>query len=380
MTPAPIRRRAARAGAALALALLARESVAASSGSQRLNFGVSLSSAYDSNILEYSQDQLTLFEGGTRPDRFSLESTDDLVWNPALTLDWERSDGRRRRHALRLKAEADFHQKNGTADFRAASVRWRESWHRDRQLSIGWYRLPQFYLRQLFDEDYVPPFPGLSRYRRASFSLDIGSTDWSQRVGKSNSLGLGFQYERRRYNQDFRERDSDTNQGEITWGWKRLPHRGALELRGLYRLSDAKAEDGDEVAGVPPDDADLSYHGLAGGVHGEMELDRSRDWRFLGDADYQFATRDYDSKRVTDRYHLGRSDQLHTLELGVSARWKPNWRARLFWQFDRNMAKLGTSAPSSTDTGDYTRSQAGLRLDWSVTAWRSKSAAAEGDE
>lgn len=375
-------RRAARAslGAALAIVLLTRESPAAAPGSQRINFGVSLSGVYDSNILEYSKDQLTLFEGATRPDRFSLKSTDDLVWNPAVTLGWEHRGARGRRHALRLKGEGDFHQKNGTADFRAASVGWRESWSRDRRLSVGWYRLPKFYLRQLQDEDYVPPFPGLSRYRRAFFSLDIGSAGWSQRIGKSNALDLGYQYELRRYNRDFRERDSGTHQGEIAWGWTRLPNHGAVELRGLYRLNRAKAEDGDEVAALPPDDSDVSYHGLGFGAHGDEELGRVRDWRFTADGDAQISTRNYDSNRPLDKYHFGRKDQLSGVEVGLSARWKRNWRARAFWHYDHNSAKLGTSAPSSTDTGDYSRSQAGLRLDWSGTIRRAKSAAVEGDE
>lgn len=364
----------------LALLLAAAAARPAAAADQRITLGAGLGSGYDSNILEYSSDQLSLFEGGTRPDRFSLESSDDLVWNPALALGWELAGRGGRRHALRLRADGDFHQKNGTADFRAGSVGWRESWSRERRLSASWYALPSFYLRQLFDEDYVPPFPGMSRYRRAEFSLGIGSLDWSQRIGRSNSLTVGGQYERRRYNADFRERDSDTGQGELAWGWTRLPHRGELELRALYRVSSAKAEDGDEVPGVTPDDADLSYHGLGGGAHGEAELARSRRFRLTGDADYQFSTRDYDSDRPADRYHYGRSDLLHALELGLGVRWSRALRGRIYWHFESNTAKLGTAAPSTTDTGDYARSQVGVRLDWSRTVWRSRAADAESDE
>ena len=74
------------AGAALVLLSLPRPSSAAAGTSQRITVGVSLTSFYDSNILEYSSDLLAQFEGGTRPERFSLETTDDLVWNPAATL------------------------------------------------------------------------------------------------------------------------------------------------------------------------------------------------------------------------------------------------------------------------------------------------------
>lgn len=368
------------AGAALVLLSLPRPSSAAAGTSQRITVGVSLTSFYDSNILEYSSDLLAQFEGGTRPERFSLETTDDLVWNPAATLGWEWSNGRGRRHALRLRGEGDFHQKNSTADMRSASVGWRESWSRDRRLSVAYYTLPHFYLRQLVDEDAVLPYPDLSRYRRAEFGLTIASLDWSQRIGKGNSMGVAVQHERRRYNDDFRERDSGTHQAELAWGWTRLPHRGTLELRGLYRVSQAKAEDGDEVAGTTPDDVDVSYHGIGVGAHGEGEMRRQRDWRVLGDADIQFTNRVYDSDRTADKYHFGRKDGLVSFELGLSARWGRAWRARAYWHRDANTAKLGAAAPSSTDTGDYRRSQVGLRLDWSGTLHRSKTSTSEEGE
>lgn len=352
---------------------------AATPTTHRITLAASLAANYDSNILEYSKAQITVFEAGTRPDRYSLQSTDDVVWNPSLALGWEMAGAGGRRHALRLKADGDFHQKNGTADFRSASIGWRESWSRERRLSASWYTLPEFYLRQLIDEDYVPPFPGLSRERRASFSLDIGSLDWTQRVGRSNALAFGTQIERRRYNPEFRERDSNTWQGEAAFGWTRLPRHGRLELRGLYRVSNAKGSDGDEVAGLAPDDADVSYHGAGGGAHGEMEMARGAYGSFSADADWLAAARDFDSNRPADRYHFGRRDLLNTLELGTSLRLKRHWRARAFWQFNRNIAKLGAAAPTTTDAGEYTRSQVGVRCDWTGTLWRVRSAA-ESDE
>ena len=348
--------------------------------SQRLALGASLSALYDSNLLEYSADQISLFDAGARPERFSIKSRDDLTWNPMLSLAWEMAGANGRRHALRLRGEGDFHQKNGTADFRAASVGWRETWSRDRRLAVGWYVLPEYYLRQLTDEDAILAFPGLSRYRRAFFSLDIASADWQQRIGKASLLGLGWQLERRRYNPEFRERDSDTHQGEAAWGWTGLPKRGDLTLRGLYRHSKAKAEDGDETPGSVPDDADLSYHGFGGGAHGDMEFGRKGPWRLIGDGDYQYSRRDYDSNRPADRYHFGRKDALNEFELGLAVRWKRRWGTRAFWRYEKNTATLGAAAPSTTDTGNYSKYQAGVRLDWNGSLWRSRASGAEANE
>ena len=378
---AGLRHRAHPAMMALALVFVTLASGTAQAGGQRVVLAASLTSNYDSNVLEYANNVISLFESGTRPDHFALESIDDLVWNPGLALTWELAGERGRRHALRLSGNGDFHQRNGTADFRSAGIAWRESWSRGRGLSASLYRLPNFYLRQLVDEDFVPPYPGLSRYRRASFGLDIASLDWTQRVGSRNTLRLGAQFEARRYNAAFRERDSNTGQGELAWGWNRLPHHGQFELRTLYRHSRAKAEDGDEVAGAVPDDPDIRYHGLAAGTHGEVELSRRGSWRLGVDADYQFSNRDFGSDRPADKFHFGRHDGLHALELGIEIRRIRVWRGRAFWHFERNSAQLGVPVTGiSLDTGDYSRSQIGIRLDWSGTLWHSKAPAAEGDE
>ncbi len=367
---------AAAPGAVAAPAAKARGS------EQSLNLSAGLSSAYDSNLLQYSNDQLRLFEGGTHPGRFSIHSSDDLTWNPALVLVWELDRGRGRRHALRFKAEGDFHQQNGTADFRAAGVGWREYFRRDRRLAVGWYALPHYYLRQLFDDDAVPPFSGLTdyKYRRAEFALGIGSASWSQRVGRGGQLGLDHQFERRRHNADFRERDSDTHQGEVTWGWTRLPLRGTLELRAGYRASEARASDGDELPGAAPDDPDLSYHGWLAGATGRMTFVRHARLRFGGDLGYELAKRDYDSDRPADKYHFGRSDAFSAIEVGLRGQARPHWSARGFYRYERNAASLGSAAPATTDAGSYLQHQVGLALEWAGDVWRSRGATAGGTE
>jgi hypothetical protein len=345
---------------------------------QSLTLSAGLSSAYDSNLLQYSADQLASFESGIHPGRFSIHTSDDLTWNPALELVWELDRGRGRRHALRLKTEGDFHQQNGTGDFHSASISWYESFRGGRQLAVGGYALPQYYVRQLSDDDVVPPYSGLTdyRYRRAEFALGIASASWSQRVGRRGHLALGYQFERRRYNADFTERDSDVHQGEATWGWMRLPRRGTVELHAGYRTSDAKASDGDEPPGTVPDDADLSYHGWIAGIAGRMTfVDRAR-LRLGADLAYAFASRSYDSDRPADRYHFGRNDSLHGIELGLRAQARPHWSARGFYRYEWNDASLGRAAPPTTDSGSYRQHQVGLALGWSGGIWHSRGATA----
>lgn len=344
---------------------LAARSHAAKDQSVTLTAG--LGTTYDNNILEYSDAQLNDFESGAHADRYSLESRDDLVLSPSLGLGWELDSGGGRRHALRLRGEGDFHDRNGTADMRSVSAGWRESFHREGRFALGYYGIPHYYVRQLFAEDVIPAFSGLSRYRRAEFGLHVASASWSQRVARGTQLAGEYQFERRDYTRDFDERDSNLHQGQLTLGWTRLPRRSSVSLLGAWRSSTARAKDSDEQPGVTPDDVDVSYTGYSLGGNGQMELGRRGRWRWGGDLGYVFESRHYGSDRPADRYHNGRRDSRHTVELGLRAAYRPHGSVRGFYRLEDQTASLGSSAAPGADTGSYRSNQAGLVVEWSVT-------------
>ena len=374
--PAPRRRRSAagsrRATAPLVVAALALAvvPVAHAAGGQRLDVTAGLTTAYDSNLLQYSDTQLDQFENGAHPDRFSLETRDDLVWSPALALAWQLDSGGGRRHLVRLRGTGDFHRRNGTADFRAASLSWHESFGGARRLALGVYLLPHYYLRQLLAEDEVPPFPGLSRYRRAEFGLGIAAASWTERVAHDIQIELGYQFERRRYDAAFRERDSDTHQGGLAVSWTRRHH--SLEGRFQFRAEGARAEDGDETAGNT-DDADVGYRGPGGTVTGRADLARRGPWRLSADLALEMEARDFVSGRPRDTYHRGRADRRAAVEAGVRAQLRRRVSARGFWRYETNDARLGAPAPASADAGSYHQQVVGLALDVAAALWRSPS-------
>ena len=354
------------AAAAVILASLGVAPALAARG-QSLSFTAGVRSLYDDNFLQYSSNQLADFDSGVHPLRYSIESTGDAIVQPSLALTWELDQGGGRRHALRLRGDGDFHGRSGTADYRATSVRWTETFRRDRRLSLGYYRADDFYLRQLRDEDLAVALGDL-RYRRAQFDLQIGSASWRQPLGRRMAAGASYQFEDRRYVPEFRERDSGTHQGEARLEWNRLPHRGVVGVRAGYHVSDARGTDGDEIGGVADDD-DLSYHGFLGGLGGRMEFRRGGPWRFGGDLAYELETRTYDSSLPTDRYHFGRDDVLHAVELGLRLGYRPHWSMRGFYRLEDNHANLGTSAPPTSDSGSYRVNQAGLAIEWSGNLW-----------
>jgi len=354
----------ALAATLLGLAVVALPGLAAPAKTS-LTMTLGLGSTYDNNFLEYSDPALRDFESGAHPDRYSIETRDDLVWGPSLGLGWERREAHGRRHALRVHAEGDFHQRNGTADMHSAGISWRESFRSDRRLTVSWFTIPRFYFRQVLDEDATPAYSGLSRYRRAEFSLDIASLAWEQRLSRGPLIAAEYQFERRNYNDTFDERDSKLHQGDVAVRWDRLPHRTSIGAHGAYRASVARAEDGDETPGVAPDDADVSYHGMSLGTSGRWELARHRPWRVTADAAYELETRGYDSDRPADRFHFDRNDTRHTVEAGVRLS-RPRFAIGGFYRFENNHARLATTTLTATDAGSFRRDQVGVSIEFSL--------------
>jgi hypothetical protein len=343
---------------------------------QSLNLTLGLAGLYDDNVLEYSENQIGDFESGLHPLRYSIHSTGDGVLGPSVAVTWTLDQGRGRRHALRLRGSGDVHARNRTADAHDLSARWTESFHGERRFSAGYYRVADYYLRQLRDED--SPALGDARYHRATLDLQIASATWSQRAGRGARVAVEYQFENRRYVPEFRERDSDTHQGELRVAWDRLPRRGNLELRGGYRASAARGTDGDEIAGVRDDD-DVSYHEIQGGIEWRMELGHRGDWRWGPDLSYDLGARTYESTLAADRYHFGRDDLKHTAEAGLRVGVRPHWAMRGFYRYVNNIAHLGTSAPPTSDSGSYRVNQVGLAIEWSGDLWNASRAQAEVD-
>ncbi len=363
----------------LPLAALALGGVApgaSGSSGQTLSFTAGLGSLYDDNILEYSEDQIREFERGLNPDRYAIQTRDDLVVAPTLSLSWEADQGAGRRHLARLRGEGDYHQNNANVDFGSLRALWRESWSRDRRLSLSYSQVPRYYLRQLLDDDSVS-VPGATPYGRAEFRLQTASTAWTQRLAPGLLVAVAYRYEGRDYNRDFDERDSRLHRVGLELSRVRLPRHATASLGGGYRVSRARATDGNDLEPLP--DPDVSYHGLDLDLGGRVEFARSGPWRLAGDVAYDLETRTFDSDRPTDKYHYGRHDLLHAIEVGARAAYRPHIALRAFYHFETNAAHLGSTAPLSSDAGSHRASQVGLALEWSGNLWHSSDGEGESE-
>jgi len=342
--------------------------------SESIRIGVGLTSSYTDNLLQYSDEQVRQFTEGTAPTHYSIESIDDGVWRPALSLTWETEGSQGRGREIRLGGSGEFHARNGTADFRSMGLAWRESFRGEGRLALSGSYIPSYYLRQLFDED-VPTGAG-SRYRRADFSLLVGSVGWTQPLADRVRGEISYRYEHRGYNDDFLERTSQTHQGEAGVEWLR-PRGGRLELHGGYRTSIAKADDMDNIAN---DDPDIGYHGLVAGVGGRLTILGHRRPRTGLYGSYEVARRSYGSQVAGDVSHNGREDTRQEIEVGVRGEPNARFTARAFYRHEGNRANFPAGGGAALNPGSYDENQVGIALDWSAVLWQSQPTAVEGDD
>jgi hypothetical protein len=340
---------------------------------QSLNLSAGLSTWYDSNLLQYSDAQLDQFDSGLFTNRFSIESKDDVTLAPSMALTWELDQGRGRRHSLRLKGEGEFHDRNATVDFRAASLTWRESFAGERRFTLRGYVLPNDYLRQLHLTG-TGFTPGV--YPRAQFDLGIAEVAWSQGLRRGLVGGLAYQLERRLYAPNFPERTSTTEQGEASLELNRLPGHGSIELLGAYRksLADGRAL----AAGALLSTSDVSYQGWWTSLNGRTELSRGEGWRFGADLAYRLEGRSYDAERPQDTSHFGRHDLKHTIEAGLRAQLPAHWVVRGFDRFETNHASFDVAQVN--ETGSFRQNLVGLELTWSADFWTRARSSAKAED
>jgi len=342
---------------------------AADTWHDRVRMSVALRTTQDDNFLQYSDGQIATFEAGTNPDRYSIESVDDLVFQPSAALTYEKDCGPAGGRTIRIRWTGEFHRRNGTADHGAMGFSWREEFANARSISLGVNRLPNYYLRQLFDED-VPSGIGVSRYRRASFALTTGSAEYQQQLAAGTTGRLYYQYERREYNSDFRERDSDTHEGGLAGGWNPRLSRFDLSASAGYRTSLAAAKDGDEAAGAPTDDPDVSYHGVVLTGESRARLARPAKGRLDADIGYQFRTRTYTTDRATDSSHFERKDLISDLLLGLRWNLRGPLSVRAFYAHENDHASFSSANPPATDPASYSADQFGASVEWGSTLWK----------
>lgn len=108
---------------------------------------------YDDNVFGYSDDDIDEYLGGSRTDRYPMESVDDALIEPSLDLRLVRDEPGRRLTELRFSVDWHLNSVNGEKSYSKLGLRFRETRRRVAYLDAQYSIIPRYHIRHLWDPD-----------------------------------------------------------------------------------------------------------------------------------------------------------------------------------------------------------------------------------
>ena len=279
----------------------------------RLAWRGALGTTYDTNVYRYSDEDRDDFLDGARPDRYPMETLDDLRLEPEASFEFIREEPGERSTSLRFAGRLRLYTVNGDKSFSKLSARLLENRPGVAYLRAEYSVIPSYRIRPIWDED-TGEYRGCD-YRKHGFSLELGS-DRSLPV----DVRASWDYDVYRYDPDFVEYDSEAG----TYGVRFVlrPRSGVrVDLGYELRMSRARGSDEPGETRATSDDSDTTYDQDAW----EARLRwRAAGWEqgpLIVTGRVRHARRYFLTSKEPedDPYHRGREDRFWTVTLGAEA-------------------------------------------------------------
>lgn len=319
-----------------------------------------LASYYDDNILRYSEKFIERFENGRDPDRFRVESLDDVIQRLDLTVDRDFAGLGGRRAEFTLDVGHRAYSRNSIKDWTrfSASVGQDLGLGRAFELSISW--LPGFYVRHLRDSDLRGGGPSVDPFQPFEFDKGDVRLDYSHRLGIDHRARWHLGLASFRHVDAFREFDSDN-----VFAGLRLDSRLSRTFRLSYALeyTDSAARGWDEEGETleTSDDTDPSYRQWDVMVAARFRLPGKRRSTLFLQAEVGLREYTTDKPASVAPLHNGREDDL----LRFYASWQldlgKGYSLTLFGQL-RDRSSTALIEADIGDEKDYEQYELGLRL------------------
>ncbi|MEM7050263.1 MAG: hypothetical protein AAF604_11425 [Acidobacteriota bacterium] len=319
-----------------------------------------LASYYDDNILRYSDKFIARFDAGRDPDRFRVDSLDDVIHRADVYLDRSFSGLAGRPAGVGFDLEHRAYQRNGIKDWSRLGISWDQELPGQRELTLALTYTPDFYVRHLRDSDLTGAGQQVDPFQAFEFEKSEARAALTQPIGASFRGRFHLGYSRFEHSAAFQEFDSDN-----LFAGARIDHDFDRRWRFSYavELTESSAQGFDEPGETrrTSDDTDPSYR--------QLDLMLAARYRFatarrqtlflqgeLGQRDY---TTDKGSRLAP--LHAGRDDEL--------LRFFASWQLELNQRYDLivfgQLRDRSSEAPVRLDIGvekDYSQFEAGVRL------------------
>jgi hypothetical protein len=320
---------------------------------------VVLGAAYDSNIFRYSDADIDDFLDGARPERFPMESVDDVRFEPDVNVSFVREEPGVRSTTLSLETDLRLAAVNHEKSFAKLALGLLERHDGVAYLSLRYEAIPDYHVRALWDADAADQG---GAYRPCSFAKQGFGAELGSDRSLPIDLAAHWKYEEYRYDPEFVEYDARA----VTVGVRGTvrPRRGLrLDIGYALRQSAAKGYDEPGETRGTSDESDTSYDQDQYELRARWEAGRlwgrSAVVSFRGAAARRFYLTE--KSRVDDPYHAGRDDTYVTVGAGVEVRIASAARLEFFAE-RRTREAHSDAVPDIGWTKDFEATRVGLRL------------------
>lgn len=355
------RLRSTRAGLTVILPLLCLGPPAdmAAAADKRWDLRLALEERYDDNIVELSDDDLDRFDEGRPGDetrnRYSIESTDDFVTTLRAAFDFDARWRGDVTTTFDATLSAHQHLENSIKDYESIRLGVEQGLHPGRTyataLAVSWSVTPDYYLRNLVDEESefalnISGYRLEASYREKILVARLEQVLVPRRLRFESVVGR----EIRDYNGAFNERDSESPLWEAAVLWE--PHGDArLRLRVTFRREDLQAE-GDLPDTIFAED-DISHRreilrGEARFRWGPGGLRRTVRLSFEAE------DRDYTTDDPNDIFHYGRHDDRTRINAGLRVELRRGWYISAEYEREENRSDFPSAIAMVLDPDETT--------------------------
>lgn len=271
-----------------------------------LEFNAGVEARYDTNIFNYSRDDIDEFNANTNPEKFNrIKSRDDFVISPL----WEvvfRDELFSHTFRLAFEAEPHFFAQNKVKDYESYRLNLRQYLNKGEYLEFRYNHIPDYFLKNLFDRD-------LNKFRKATFSSRLFSLGYRRPINETLDARIRYLYEINDYNGNFEEYDMTSQAANLAFWHKLNPYLNA-EIYFEFERADAKGDLG-STARV---ESDTSYDKYEIGLRQNLELSKKTSFFTR----YIFSFRDYttDNPLTLDPFHRDRQDKIQRISLGFECK------------------------------------------------------------
>ncbi len=278
-----------------------------------------LQSIYDDNILRSSSSTILEFRQGISPEKFKIETYDDMILSPRIGLTFGRRLLGSRETTLRVGYIRFQYMRNPVKNNETWTLRLRQPTMGRDYIELNYSYSPFAYIRQLSDRAPFDPASSPLIYTEFRSTRTAFGLGYSKRVNDRVTARMDAGRVMRFYNQRFMENDN--------WEWNgagqaTVTLSGAFKVAGQYQYSNVTARAIDTVGEVRPSS-------LVGDASYERDLyEASLDWTVGGRLPFadgvnltgQYQGYYYTSKLKPwdDPFHVGRKDSVYALQISTT--------------------------------------------------------------